>query len=207
MITPFFQTDQSLIWAMLWVGTFSTPRHSYALGDFGRLPLLLPERDALNLKAFCPGLISPYSPGVFISRPSVMPGVHRRRGGRRRARVKPRSEYRRRLLEAGIFEAREKLDGNIRPERRDFSFDPAQDFLRGGPRQFIGFGEKDMHGFPGGAKPPEQPPVELGERVPHVHHDSKAAQGCAHLKIFAEQFLPGRAYRLGHLGVAVTGKI
>ena len=118
---------------MLWVGTFSTPRHSYALGDFGRLPLLLPERDALNLKAFCPGLISPYSPGVFISRPSVMPGVHRRRGGRRRARVKPRSEYRRRLLEAGIFEAREKLDGNIRPERRDFSFDPAQDFLRGSP--------------------------------------------------------------------------
>src|SRR5713101_8907797 len=74
MITPFFQTDQSLIWAMLWVGTFSTPRHSYALGDFGRLPLLLPERDALNLKAFCPGLISPYSPGIFISRPPVMPG-------------------------------------------------------------------------------------------------------------------------------------
>src|SRR6266849_5355238 len=80
MITPFFQTDQSLIWAMLWVGTFSTPRHSYALGDFGRLPLLLPERDALNLKAFCPGLISPYSPGVFISRPpGHAGGFHRRR--------------------------------------------------------------------------------------------------------------------------------
>src|SRR6266851_1579802 len=208
MITPFFQTDQSLIWAMLWVGTFSPPRHSYALGDFGRLPLLLPERDALNLKAFCPGLISPYSPGIFISRPLVMPGVFIAGAAkRRRARIEPRSQYGCRLLEAGIFEAREKLDGNIRPERRDFSFDPAQDFLRGGPRQFIGFGEKDMHGFPGGAKPREQPSVELGERVPHVHHHGEAAQGCAHLKICAEQFLPGRAYRLGHLGVAVAGKI
>src|SRR5256712_4204165 len=75
MITPFFQTDQSLIWAMLWVGTFSTPRHSHAVGDFGRLPLLLPERDALNLKAFCPGLISPFGPGAFISPPPVLPGV------------------------------------------------------------------------------------------------------------------------------------
>src|SRR6266853_2373569 len=208
MITPFFQTDQSLIWAMLRVGTFSTPRHSYALGDFGRLPLLLPERDALNLKAFCPGLISPYSPGVFISRPPVMPGVFiAGAASRRRARIEPRSQHRRRHLEAGIFEAREKLDGNIRPERRDFSFDPAQDFLRGSPRQFIGFGEKDMHRLSGGAKPPEQSSVELGERVPHVHHDSEAPQGCAHLKICAEQFLPGCAYRLGHLGVAVAGKI
>src|SRR5712691_6987564 len=64
-----------------------------------------------------------------------------------------------------------------------------------------------MHRLSGGAKPCEQPSVELGERVPHVHHDSEAAQGWAHLKICAEQFLPGRAYRLGHLGVAVAGKI
>src|SRR5438128_5209136 len=163
MITPFFKTDQSLTCAMISRGNLFAAPHSYALGDFGRLPLLLPERDALNLTAFCPGLISPYSPGIFISRPPVMPGVFIAGAARRRrARVQPRSQYRRRLLEAGIFEAREKLDGHIRPERRDFSFDPAQDFLRGGPRQFIGFGEKDMHGFPGGAKPREQPPVELG---------------------------------------------
>src|SRR6266700_1488180 len=64
-----------------------------------------------------------------------------------------------------------------------------------------------MHRLSGGAKPPEQSSVELGERVPHVHHDSEAPQGCAHLKICAEQFLPGCAYRLGHLGVAVAGKI
>src|SRR5216117_778864 len=101
--------DQSLILRRLTAGTFPSPRHSYALGDFGRLPLLLPERDALNLKAFCPGLISPYSPGIFISRPPVMPGVFIAGAARRRrARIEPRSQYRCRLLEAGILEAREK---------------------------------------------------------------------------------------------------
>src|SRR3989442_593882 len=62
-----------------------------------------------------------------------------------------------------------------------------------------------MHRLSGGAKPPEQPSVELGERVPHVHHDNEAPQGCAHLKICDEQFIPGCAYRLGHLGVAAAG--
>src|SRR5438876_6970743 len=75
MITPFFKTDQSLTCAMISRGNLFAAPHSYALGDFGRLPLLLPERDALNLKAFCPGLISPYSPGIFISPPPVLPGV------------------------------------------------------------------------------------------------------------------------------------
>ena len=64
-----------------------------------------------------------------------------------------------------------------------------------------------MHRLSGGAKPLEQASVELGERVPHVHHHGEAAQGCALPEICAEQFLPGCAHRLGQLGVAVAGKI
>src|SRR2546427_6733574 len=75
MIAPFFrQMDQSLILRRPTGGFFPAPRRSYALGDFGRLPLLLPERDALNLKALCPGPISPFGPGVFISSPGSCPG-------------------------------------------------------------------------------------------------------------------------------------
>src|SRR5437879_12629956 len=75
MIAPFFrQMDQSLILRRPTAGTFPSPRRSYALGDFGRLPLLLPERDALNLKALCPGPISPSGPGVFISSPGSCAG-------------------------------------------------------------------------------------------------------------------------------------
>src|SRR6266540_2255477 len=99
MITPFFKTDQSLTCAMIGRGNLFAAPHSYALGDFGRLPLLLPERDALNLKAFCPGLISPYSPGIFIYRPPVMPGVLLPAApGRRALPDHPRSKYGRRLL-------------------------------------------------------------------------------------------------------------
>src|SRR5882762_4507221 len=55
-------------------GTFPSPCRSYLSDGFGRLPLLLPERDALNLKALCPGPISPFGPGVFISNPGSCPG-------------------------------------------------------------------------------------------------------------------------------------
>src|SRR6266481_1063504 len=75
MVTPFFKRISRLFARSCAAGTFPSLCHSYALGDFGRLPLLLPERGALNLKAFCPGLVSPYSPGAFISRPLVRPGV------------------------------------------------------------------------------------------------------------------------------------
>src|SRR5438445_5199458 len=75
MIAPFFrQMDQSLILRRLTAGTFPSPRRSYALDGFGRLPLLLPERDALNLKALCPGPISPFGPGVLISSSGFCPG-------------------------------------------------------------------------------------------------------------------------------------
>src|SRR5438105_3228231 len=75
MIAPFFrQMDQSLILRRLTAGTFPSPRRSYTLDGFGRLPLLLPERDALNLKALCPGPISPFGPGVFISSPGFARG-------------------------------------------------------------------------------------------------------------------------------------
>src|SRR5258707_10981423 len=70
----FCQVDQSLIFRAIDCGTFPSSRRSYTLDGFGRLPLLLPERDALNLKAFCPGLISPFGPGVFISNPGFCPG-------------------------------------------------------------------------------------------------------------------------------------
>jgi hypothetical protein len=36
-------------------GNLFSRSHSYVLDGFGRLPLLLPERGALNLKAFAPG--------------------------------------------------------------------------------------------------------------------------------------------------------
>src|SRR6266705_6411942 len=75
MIAPFLQADQSLIFLRIRDGNLSAADDSHAVGDFGRLPLLLPERDALNLKAFCPGLISPFGPGAFISPPPVLPGV------------------------------------------------------------------------------------------------------------------------------------
>src|SRR5712691_11134874 len=75
MIAPFFrQMDQSLILRRLTAGTFPSPRRSYTSDGLGRLPLLLPERDALNLKALCPGPISPFGPGVFISNPGSCPG-------------------------------------------------------------------------------------------------------------------------------------
>src|SRR5439155_1270916 len=75
MITPFLQADQTLIFWKLRHGNLSPRDDSHAVDDFGRLPLLLPERVALNLKAFCPGLISPFGPGAFISPPPVLPGV------------------------------------------------------------------------------------------------------------------------------------
>src|SRR6267378_6387210 len=74
MTAPFFQVDQSLIFRTIDRGTFPSSRRSYTLDGFGRLPLLLPERGALNLKAFCPGPISPFGPGVFISNPGSCPG-------------------------------------------------------------------------------------------------------------------------------------
>src|SRR5438309_11644424 len=74
MVAPFFrQMDQSLILIRLAAGTFPSPRRSYTLDGLGRLPLLLPERDALNLKALCPGPISPFGPRVFISDPGSCP--------------------------------------------------------------------------------------------------------------------------------------
>src|SRR5213083_1914781 len=75
MIAPFLQADQTLIFWKLRHGNLTPREDSHAVGDFGRLPLLLPERVALNLKAFCPGLISPFGPGAFISPPPVLPGV------------------------------------------------------------------------------------------------------------------------------------
>src|SRR2546426_2078201 len=75
MIPLFFRKmDRSLIPRRLPGGPFPPPRRSYTLDGFGRLPLLLPERDALNLKALCPGPISPFGPGVFISSPGSCPG-------------------------------------------------------------------------------------------------------------------------------------
>src|SRR2546428_4169483 len=110
--------DQSLILRRPTAGTFPSPRRSYALGDFGRLPLLLPERDALNLKALCPGPISPFGPGVFISSPGSCPGVFvwlpaARCGGRRQAGIQPSSKHRPRSIESGFLETREKLHGSI----------------------------------------------------------------------------------------------
>src|SRR6267142_5831367 len=67
--------DQPVMARVIRFGNLSATALLYAIDGFGRLPLLLPERGALNLKAFCPGLISPFSPGAFISRPPVLPGV------------------------------------------------------------------------------------------------------------------------------------
>src|SRR5205809_759465 len=76
MIAPFFHRWISRLFpGRAAAGTFPLPCRSYTVDDFGRLPLLLPERVALNLKAFCPGLISPFGPGAFISPPPVLPGV------------------------------------------------------------------------------------------------------------------------------------
>src|SRR5216117_2988870 len=124
--------DQSLILRRLTAGTFPSPRRSHAVGDFGRLPLLLPERDALNLKAFCPGLISPFSPGAFISPPPVLPGVFiwlsakGHADGPWRARIQPPEQHRLSLLKSGFLEAREQLHRGVGRERADFPFDPAQ---------------------------------------------------------------------------------
>src|SRR2546429_9818669 len=75
MIAPFLRRmDQSFILSRLPGAPFPSPRRSYPLDGLGRLPLLLPERDALNLKALCPGPISPFGPGVFISDPGSCPG-------------------------------------------------------------------------------------------------------------------------------------
>src|SRR4029077_6989959 len=115
MIAPFLQADQSLIFLRIRDGNLSAADDSHTVGDFGRLPLLLPERDALNLKAFCPGLISPFGPGAFISPPPVLPGVFicfstkGHAGGPWRARVEPPEQHRCGFLEPGFLEAREQL--------------------------------------------------------------------------------------------------
>ena len=93
MIAPFYKADQlprdlekTVPASHFSCGNLFLGSHSYAVGDFGRLPLLLPERGALNLKAFAPGWLSlmargflfpdPWSwPGVFISAPSSVAAV------------------------------------------------------------------------------------------------------------------------------------
>src|SRR5712671_5866547 len=74
MTAPFLPDGSVAYFWAIDRGTFPSPRRSYTLDGFGRLPLLLPERGALNLKAFCPGPISPFGPGVFISNPGSCPG-------------------------------------------------------------------------------------------------------------------------------------
>src|SRR5882762_5574139 len=109
MIAPFLQADQPLIFWKIPRGNLSPCDDSHTVGDFGRLPLLLPERVALYLKAFCPGPISPFGPGAFISPPLVLPGVFiwlsagSHPDGRRRACIQPRSKHRGGLLEAGFL--------------------------------------------------------------------------------------------------------
>ncbi len=127
--------------------------------------------------------------------------------GRRRARIQPSSKHRRRLIESGFLETREKLHGSIGGKCLDFSFDPAQYSLRCLPREFIRFGKQHVYRFSGRAKPPEHPLIELGQRVPHVHYESQAAQRPAHLKIAAQQFLPRYTHSIGNPRVAVAGEI
>ena len=195
-------------------GNLSLRDDSHTVGDFGRLPLLLPERDALNLKAFCPGLISPFGPGAFISPPPVWPGVFIwiSPGGHSddrpwRTRTQPPQQHRRGLLESGFLKAREQLHRSIGSERCDFSFDPTQDLLGRFPREFIRFGEQHVHRFSRWAKPSEHPLIELGQRVTHVHYQGQATQRLTRLEIATQQFFPGRPRRLGNPGVAVSREI
>ena len=126
-----------------------------------------------------------------------------------RMRRMRRDEFSRRLMREHVLTADDLIYPVfvIEGKGRDFSFDPAEYFLRCLPREFIRFGKQYVHRLSGGAKPPEHALIELGQRVSHVHYEGQAAQRPARLKIAAQQFLPRRPHRIGNPGVAVAGKI
>src|SRR5258708_7382134 len=175
-------------------------------------PVSTSEPGCLKPSCILPRADFPFWPGGFYFQPRVLPGVFIslaavRCEGRWRARIQPSPKHRRCLIESEFLETREKLHRSMGGKCPDFSFDPAQYRVRRLPREFIRFGKQHVYRLSSGAKPPQHALIELGQRVPHVHYESQAAERPAHLKIATQQFLPRRPHRIGNPGVAVAGKV
>ena len=75
------------------------------------------------------------------------------------------------------------------------------------PVQFVGLGEQDMDRFAARCKPFDQPDIEFGQGMPHIHDHHQAAQLLTIAQVTGDQRLPVYFHVARDFGVTISGEI